>query len=129
VNHHTTTPPSTQQPLRRPARSTIHLVVAVLVAAATLSGCGLFRTVLEVHNETDEELTVLSEVVTGGTTGMFDWGNMTPGNRVEIDKECLQADIVVVDVDDVEVARLPGPFCAEDSPWVITPDMLPDRSG
>jgi hypothetical protein len=129
VNHHTTTPPSTEQPLRRPARSTITLAVVAVLVAVGLTGCGLFRNVLEVHNETDEKLTVLSEVVTGGTTGMFDWGNMTPGNLVMIDKECLQADIVVVDVDDVEVARLPGPFCAEDSPWVITQDMLPDRSG
>ena len=126
MNHQTTTPPSTEQPLRRPARSTIHLVVAVLVAAATLSGCGLFRTVLEVHNETDEGLTVISETDTGASV---EWGNMSPGTRVEIDKDCVFADMVVVNAGDVEVARFAGPFCAEDSPWEITQDMLPDRTG
>ncbi|MGF1667802.1 MAG: hypothetical protein ACFCVC_16205 [Acidimicrobiia bacterium] len=125
MNHHTTTPPSTKQPLRRPARSTINLAVVAVLVAVGLTGCGLFRTVLEVHNETDEKLTVISETDTGAT---FEWGDMPPGARVEIEDECMSADIVVVDVDDEEVARLPGPFCAEASPWVITQDMLPDRS-
>ncbi|MGF1668116.1 MAG: hypothetical protein ACFCVC_17790 [Acidimicrobiia bacterium] len=122
MNHHTN---FTRQPLLRPARSTIHLVVVAVLVAAALSGCGLFRTVLEVHNETDEELTVIAVVESGGTSGTIDLGNMSPGTRVEIEDECMLADMVVVDADDVEVARFPGPFCAEDSPWVITQDMLP----
>ncbi len=98
------------------------MAALAMVMTVGVSACDLFGPFLEVRNETSQQLLLFTENPDTGTR--FDLGDMVSGGGWEARGECIDSDLVVEDLDGNEVARFPGPFCLEDSPWVITEEML-----
>ena len=93
-----------------------------VVMTVGVSACDLFGPFLEVRNETSQELLIFTENPDTGTR--VGPGRMISGGGWGARGECIDSDLVVEDLDGNEVARFPGPFCLEDSPWVITEEMI-----
>ncbi len=110
----------------RPRRLVRLATFAVALAVTTAACSDLFRPGIVVENRTSQPLIIYVENPRSGSP-MFE-GRYEPGQNWVRLVDCVEADIVAEDLDGNELARHPGPFCQDDSPWTLT-DQTINRSG
>ncbi len=101
----------------------LRLAAAAVALAVTTAACSdLFRPAIVVENRTSQPLIIYEE--SPATGARLSEGRYEPGHNWALLVDCTYTDIVVEDLDGNELARRPGPFCLEDSPWTLTDETI-----